>query len=109
MSFLEQEVEQVSHADLFNGVKKIIIKRRSDINIPDEVPSDLGKRKIAISFGSQIYNDKERYGQDIPPDFFETNIGHGESQSDTILNQTEIIDETEILDWCYKYLASKNK
>jgi len=105
MSFLEKEVEQVSHADIFNGVKKIIIKRRSDINIPDEVPSDLGKRKIAVSFGSQIYNDKERYGQDIPPDFFDTNIGHNVYEE----SQHLFIDEAEILDWCYKYLASKKK
>ena len=105
MSFVEKQIGSVNHAN--NDVKKVIIKRRSDINILDEVPSDLGKRKIAVSFGLQIYNDKERYGQDIPSDFFNSNIGHGVLQSDTNLNQVEIINEVEILDWCYKYLASK--
>lgn len=107
MSFIEKEVEPVSHANLNNNVKKVIIKRRPDINIPDEVSSDLGKRKMVSSFGPEIYNDKERYGQDIPDDFFKTNIGHDVLQSDTIVNPVEIINEAEILDWCYKYLASK--
>jgi hypothetical protein len=82
------------------NLRKIVIKKRHDINISDENKntSDLGKRNLADSFGVQIYNDKERYGQDIPADFFKTNIGHGHSSA---------IDEAEILDWCYKYLASK--
>jgi hypothetical protein len=79
------------------SVRKIIIKKRDDINISVENSSDLGKRNLVHSFGLQIYNDKERYGQDIPADFFKTNIGHAESS----------LDEAEILDWCYKYLASK--
>lgn len=37
----------------------------------------LGKRKLADAFGGEIYNDKNRYGQDIPTDFFKINIGHG--------------------------------
>ena len=82
--------------------RKVIIKKRPDLdtNITDENSSDLGKRKLADSFGLQIYNDKDRYGQDIPTDFFQTNIGHGVVYD---------IDEAEILDWCYKYLASKQK
>jgi len=81
--------------------RKVIIKKRPDvdIDISDDNSSDLGKRKLADSFGLQIYNDKDRYGQDIPTDFFQTNIGHGVYE----------IDEAEILDWCYKYLASKQK
>jgi hypothetical protein len=47
-------------------------------------------------------SDKERYGQDIPDDFFKTNIGHSVYEEKTHLN------EAEILDWCYKYLSSKN-
>lgn len=39
--------------------------------------SILGKRKLVDAFGEEIYNDKERYGQDIPVNFFKTNIGHG--------------------------------
>lgn len=111
MSCVEKEVEPVSRANLDNGVKnkKVIIKKRPDINILDEVSSDLGKRKITLSFGPQIYNDKERYGQDIPPDFFNTNIGHGVTNINEaeFVNEVEIVDEAEILDWCYKYLASK--
>jgi len=106
MSFVEKEVEPVSHANLNNNVKKVIIKRRSDINILDELPSDLGKRKMVSSFGPEIYNDKERYGQDIPDDFFKTNIGHNVYEDKFHLNEN--LNEAEILDWCYKYLASKN-
>ena len=37
----------------------------------------LGKRKLVEAFGEEIYKEKDRYGQDIPADFFKTNIGHG--------------------------------
>ena len=37
----------------------------------------LGKQKLADAFGEEIYNDQDRYGQDIPADFFNTNVGHG--------------------------------
>jgi hypothetical protein len=37
----------------------------------------LGKRKLADAFGEEIFNDKDRYGQDIPDNFFKTNVGHG--------------------------------
>jgi hypothetical protein len=37
----------------------------------------LGKRKLSDAFGEEIYNDQHRYGQNIPADFFKTNIGHG--------------------------------
>jgi len=77
--------------------KKIIIKKRPDINITDEVSSDLGKRKM-----DKDTLNKERYGQDIPDDFFKTNIGHN------VYAEKGDLDEAEILDWCYKYLASKN-
>jgi hypothetical protein len=55
--------------------KKPVIKRRPGIII--EEASILGKRKLVDAFGVEIYNDKDRYGQDIPVDFFKTNIGHG--------------------------------
>jgi hypothetical protein len=87
---------------LCTSSRKVIIKKRPDIDITDDNSSDLGKRKLADSFGLQIYNDKDRYGQDIPPDFFETNIGHD-------VYEDSHIDEAEILEWCYKYLASKKK
>jgi len=84
------------------NLKKIIIKKRNDINILDDYSSDLGKRKLYHSFGLQIYDDKDRYGQDIPNDFFKNNIGHN------VYEETQL-DEAEILDWCYKYLATKKK
>ena len=101
MSFVEKQEGKGPDPAIHFNCKKPIIKKRPDINIPHEVSSDLGKRKMVSSFGPEIYNDKERYGQDIPDDFFKTNIGHG-------VNEVEIVDEAEILDWCYKYLASKN-
>ena len=82
--------------------RKLIIKKRHDLDISHDNSSDLGKRKLADSFGLQIYNDKERYGQDIPADFFATNMGHD-------VYEDSPIDEAEILEWCYKYLASKKK
>jgi hypothetical protein len=82
-----------------SGFRKLIIKKKH-INILNEIPSDLGKRNLADSFGIEIYNDKERYGQDIPTDFFKTNIGH-------LVYEDPLLNEAEILDWCYKYLASK--
>jgi hypothetical protein len=94
-----------SNGENSNTSKKIFIKKRPDIKrspdikIEEQLHDDLGKRKLADSFGSQIYNDKERYNQDIPADFFKTNIGHNVYQD----------SEAEILDWCYKYLASKKK
>ena len=72
---------------------KTIIKRRLGTIV--EQVSILGKRKLAEAFGEEVYNDKERYGQDIHTDFFKTNIGHG------------VYTEIEIIDWCYKYLATK--
>lgn len=102
---IEDKKEQ-NYSDLFQSKqvnpKKIIIKKRHDINITDNSSPDLGKRKLCHSFGLQIYNDKDRYGQDIPADFFNTNIGHN-------VYQDSQLDEAEILEWCYKYLASKNK
>ncbi len=100
MSFVEKE-----EAASVNN-RKPVIKRRNDINIPDEIPSDLGKRNLVDSFSVEIYNDKERYGQDIPADFFKTNIGHNVYEENSDLNYH--LNEAEILDWCYKYLASKN-
>jgi hypothetical protein len=72
------------------------------------IPSILGKRKIADAFGSGMH-DKERYGQEIEPEFFKNNIGHG-VYINPILSSSKNISstqETEIIDWCYKYLASK--
>jgi len=106
MSFVEKEKEKEKERE--NNRKPVIkrrdIKRKPDV--PDEIPSDLGKRNLVDSFSVQIYNDKERYGQDIPADFFKTNIGHNVYEEKSDLNDN--LNEAEILDWCYKYLASKN-
>jgi hypothetical protein len=53
-----------------------IIKRKSNINYRN-IPSVLSKRKLVDAFGEKIYKDEYRYGQEIPADFFNTNIGHG--------------------------------
>ena len=58
-----------------NTHKKPIIRRRPGPII--EPVSILGKRKLVQAFGEEIYNDRDRYGQDIPADFFDTNVGHG--------------------------------
>lgn len=84
--------------------RKPVIRRRPNV-IMSEIPSILGKRKLADAFGEQIYNEKERYGQDIPTDFFKTNIGHGVYSH----KPKQSINESELIDWCYKYLASKTK
>ncbi len=44
---------------------------------PRKKYSILGKRKLADAFGEEIYYNKERYGQEILPNFFKYNIGHG--------------------------------
>jgi len=77
-------------------IKKPIIRRRPGPIV--EQVTILGKRKLVDAFGEEIYNERDRYGQDIPAHLFETNIGHGIS-----------INEIEIIDWCYKYLAINKK
>lgn len=54
-------------------------KRKPDLFEPKPVKptSILGKRKLDVAFGKEVYYDKERYGQDIPQNFFKNNIGHG--------------------------------
>ena len=64
--------------------------------------SILGKRKLADAFGEE-FGDQERYGQKISDDFFKTNISHTVVQKREEKNNSD-----EILNWCYKYLASKN-
>lgn len=83
----------------------------------EQFVSVLGKRKFGDSFNQSSYDD-ERYGQEISSDFFKTNMGHNVYQgfytktpSNTPINTPiyeKKFDETEILDWCYKYLSSKN-
>ena len=50
-------------------------------NIYNNTKSHLGKRKLNEAFGDSTHlggnHDIERYGQEILPDFFKNNIGHG--------------------------------
>ena len=57
--------------------KRFIIRKRELTKITAEIISVLGKRKLVEAFGLEIYNEKDRYGQEIQTDFFVTNIGHG--------------------------------
>ena len=52
---------------------KPVIKRRT--RFQEHNVSILGKRKLEAAFGRGM-NDKERYGQEIPPEFFKLNRGH---------------------------------
>jgi hypothetical protein len=101
----------------------------------NKLHSILGKRKIEDAFGFGMH-DTERYGQEVQPDFFKNNIGHGVYQNPKgsqdhrtqatkgtafaaytparqafqIHSSSKNISpnqEAEIIDWCYKYLASK--
>ena len=56
--------------------RKPVIKIRPEMLFYEPV-NILGKQKLADAFGEEIYNDQDRYGQDIPADFFNTNVGHG--------------------------------
>ena len=60
-----------------NSNIKIYIKKRLVDDDSINLCSILGKRKLVDAFGLEIYNEKERYGQDIPTDFFTLNSGHG--------------------------------
>jgi hypothetical protein len=43
----------------------------------EKVKSILRKRKLMDAFGEKIYNDQDRYGQEISNEFFKNNTGHG--------------------------------
>lgn len=67
---------KMSRPNLFQPMpikRKPVIRRR--INTDVNVTSILGKRKMEEEYGS-VMNDSERYGQEIGPNFFETNVGH---------------------------------
>lgn len=118
--------------------RRPILRKLNFTSLGKSIPQQslLAKRKIEEAFGPGIH-DAERYGQQISTDFFVTQVGHGVYQPqielttklpDTIkiapsieeskINKTflpsfpigkETVNEAEIIDWCYKYLASKNK
>jgi len=107
------------HIEINEIRKKPVLRRRTDTNydfvsISAKLPSVLGKRNNQEAFGIGN-NDSERYGQTISPDFFKTNVGHDvrcnyyKPMEPYISSSGLVIDEAEILDWCAKYLANKNK
>jgi len=53
--------------------RKPVLRRRPGYYF--QIVNLLGKRKLEVAFGPGM-NDKERYGQEILPDFFKTNVGH---------------------------------
>ncbi len=57
----------------FEERRKPVLKRRH--GSLQHVESILGKRTIEEAFGCGM-NDRARYGQEIPPDFFKNNHGH---------------------------------
>jgi hypothetical protein len=87
--------------------RKPIIKRTPPAN-DIELVSMTGKRKITEAFGI-TNNDEERYGQEISDDFFKNNTGHSVVNREKFYSVDLSNDENEIIDWCYKYLASKGK
>lgn len=107
------KIEEIRKTPI-NMKPHLVKKKYSSENI-----SILGKRKLEDAFGYGSH-DTERYGQEISPDFFKTNYGHS-VKVETIkpkgasLKTTENLPplckekEAEIIEWCYKYMASKNK
>ena len=77
--------------------------------------SVLGKRKFNNAFHVQTFDDA-RYGQHISFDFFEAalpsvckNVGHSVIERKDNVKIYSYQEEQDILKWCQKYLASKNK
>ena len=66
----------VSYNENKTKIRRPIIRRKYCKDDLNNIPSLLDKRKLVESFGLEIYNERDRYGQDIPLDFFEKNIGH---------------------------------
>ena len=83
MSFKIVNGKQIENLDVSynenenkNRIRRPIIRRKYCKDDLNNIPSLLDKRKLVESFGLEIYNERDRYGQDIPLDFFEKNIGH---------------------------------
>ena len=81
--------------------RKPILKRRCYYQ--KQVASILGKRQLEEAFGSGM-NDKERYGQEIPSDFFKTNIGHTVYKN--IICEDNIYKD-KLTYWRNKYLGKR--
>jgi hypothetical protein len=123
--FIHLKIEEVNRK---NQRRRPILRNLNLIRLQKSIPQQslLRKRKIEEAFGPGTH-DAERYGQQISTEFFVTNIGHGVYQNKIKIESSiekskvdktflpsfpignETVDEAEIIDWCYKYLASKNK
>jgi hypothetical protein len=88
--------------------RKPVIKKR--IELQEQFVSLLGKRNLEQAFGSGM-KDKERYGQEIPPDFFKFNRGHNVFQSPISLRDSHVnhknLYETKINYWREKYQTKR--
>ena len=83
--------------------RKPVLRRQPGYNFP--LVSILGKRKRNATFNFAM-NDKERYGQEIPPDFFKTNVGHNAFSKDGYIAPTNSpihSYEAKISYWKEKY------
>ncbi len=89
--------------------RKPILKRNGCYQ--EQSISILGKRQLEDVFGSGM-NDKERYGQEIPPDFFKTNGGHNVFPSPQVYSSIystslykDKVYENKVHYWRNKYLS----
>jgi hypothetical protein len=87
--------------------RKPVLRRRPGYYFP--IVSILGKRKMEEAFGRGM-NDKERYGQEIPPDFFKFNRGHNvlpSSISDSSVINLKNLYEDRLKFWREKYNSKR--
>lgn len=107
------EPKPVTHTKLENNKssplcipvrRKPILRRIPGYYFP--IVSVLGKRTVEEAFGRGM-NDKERYGQEIAPDFFKFNRGHNAfpSYTSTGTINSKNSRETQINYWREKYMS----
>jgi hypothetical protein len=88
--------------------RKPVLRRRYGFR--EQPVSILGKRKLDSAFGFGM-NDKERYGQEISPDFFKLNHGHNVLPSPISLRNIPVniknYYEDRIKYWREKYLVKR--
>jgi hypothetical protein len=98
---------RIKFEDLEPIRRKPVLRRRPGYYFP--IVSVLGKRKLEVAFGRGM-NDKERYGQEIPPDFFKINQGHNafsSSISDSSNISFKNLYEDRIKFWREKYMSKR--
>jgi hypothetical protein len=75
-------------------------RRNMSLHFEKQSVSILGKRRLEDIYGTGL-NDTERYGQEIPSDFFKTNCGHNVFQ--------HIVPSPQIYSSIYSTSLHKNK